>query len=381
MELTNYTDAMKEAILYAKGEGNVTAYNWNEVLKEKVVVSFGLGKFFRDTCERLFKMVDVAYVCDNDSTKWGKEFYGKKCISPSELSQIDNVFVIIVMGDCRAVTRQLQSIRGGGIPTIHISEMHFSNYEKGKSCEWLENALPRIEETLSLFHDEKSRDIFTKVFCNKIYLSRTDTPYQTFMTSGEYFENGCWTLGENEYFVDGGAYIGDTVAEFVKYTKGEFGAVYSFEYEAGNYKKLCENIKKYPQEVQKKIETFQCGIWNKRERGWCEYLGESDGTQLMMEDYKSSNAEQCLLDKLDDELKDRKVTVLKLDIEGAEIQGLDGAKNIIMNQKPKLAICLYHTPEHLWEIPLLIHEMCPKYKMMLRHHSVQNYTDTVLYAE
>lgn len=102
---------------------------------------------------------------------------------------------------------------------------------------------------------------------------------------------------------------------------------------------------------------------------------------MVLSDCKGPNAEQCLLDKLDDVLSDKKVTVLKMDIEGAEVQGLNGAKNIIISQKPKLAICLYHTPEHLWEIPLLIHEMRPDYKMIIRHHSVQNYTDTVLYAE
>lgn len=308
----------------------------------------------------------------------GGLFEGKKCISPSELSQIDNVFVIIILGDCRAVMKQLRDM---GIPSIHISEMHFSKYEKGKSCEWLKNALPHIENALKLMEDEESREIFTKVFCNKIYLSQTTMPYQTFRSEGEYFESGCWTLGKNEYFVDGGAYIGDTVAEFIEHTKGEFGAIYSFEYEVANYNKLCENIKKFPQEIQEKIEAFQCGIWNKKESGWCEYLGESNGTQIMTEDSKSLKAERCLLDKLDDVLVGRKVTVLKLDIEGAEIQGLYGAKNIIVNQKPKLAICLYHTPEHLWEIPLLIHEMRPDYKMIIRHHSVQNYTDTVLYAE
>ena len=114
MKLENYMDIIKEAISYAEKEGIVTAYNWNETLKEKVVVAFGLGKFFRDTYERLFQMVDVKYVCDNDSTKWGKEFYGKKCISPSELSQIENVFVIIVMGDCRSAMKHLQTPPGGG---------------------------------------------------------------------------------------------------------------------------------------------------------------------------------------------------------------------------------------------------------------------------
>lgn len=376
MNIKHYVKMIQEAIAYAKISGNVTAYNWNETLKEKVVVAFGLGKFFQDTYERLFQMVNIQYVCDNDRTKWGEYFHGKKCISPAELSQIENVFVIIVLGDCRPVMKQLQSM---GISSIHISEIYFSDYEKGISCEWLENALPNIEKALEVLQDEESREVFTKVFCNKLYLSHTEFPYQTFTSEGMYFENGCWALGSEEYFVDGGAYIGDTVAEFIEHTKGEFGAVYSFEYEAGNYRELCENIKKYPQGIQKKIETFPCGIWDKEETGWCEYLGESDGTQLMKED-KSSKAELCQLNKLDDLLKDRKVTVLKLDIEGAEIQGLHGAESIIVNQKPKLAICLYHTPEHLWEIPLLIHKMRPDYKMNIRHHRNQNYTDTVLYA-
>lgn len=273
--------------------------------------------------------------------------------------------------------KQLQEME---IPSIHISELHFSEYKKGASCEWLENALPKIEKALEILWDDESREVFARVFCNKIYLSGTKFPYQTFRSGGEYFENGCWALGSEEYFVDGGAYIGDTVAEFVERTKGEFGAVYSFEYEAENYKELCANLKKYPQEIQMKIEAFQCGIWNKEEIGWCEHLGESDGTQLMREKDRGLKAEQCQLKKLDDVLKDRKVTVLKLDVEGAEVQGLLGAEKMIVNQKPKLAICLYHVPEHLWEIPLLIHKMRPDYRMVIRHHSVQNYTDTVLYA-
>lgn len=363
MEIKSYVKTMQEAITYAKKRGNVTAYNWNEALKEKVVVAFGLGKFFQDTHERLFKMVNIQYVCDNDRTKWGEYFNGKKCISPSELSQIENVFVIIVLGDCRTVMKQLQ---GMGISSIHISEMHFSDYERGISCEWLENALPNIEKALEVLDDEESREVFTKVFCNKLYLSNTEFPYQTFRSGGEYFENECWALTCEEYFVDGGAYIGDTVADFVEHTKGEFGAVYSFEYEAANYRELCAYIKNYPQGIQDRIEAFQCGIWDKEETGWCEYLGESDGTQLMKEENKSLKAEKCRLNKLDNVLKDRKVTLLKLDIEGAEIQGLHGAENIIINQKPKLAICLYHTPEHLWEIPLLIHKMRPDYKMIIR---------------
>lgn len=365
------------AVDYAK-QGHVNVYNWNETLNKHTVVAFGLGKFFEDTHDRLFNMCKISYVSDNNEAKWGCEFYGKKCISPEEIKELDSPFVIAVVGNYNPIREQMRAF---SIPVMHISEMHFSNYIKGVETKWIENELPNIREAINLLEDDKSREVLSNVFCNKIYGSETKTDYEKFAVDGEYFANGCWALEDNEYFVDGGAYIGDTILEFVSQTKEKFGAIYSFEYEATNYETLCENVKKFPERLQEKIETFQCGIWDKKEVGWCEYLGESDGTQLMGEDNKSLKAEQCLLDKLDDVLKERKVTVLKMDIEGAEIQGLMGAQNIIKNQKPKLAICLYHRPEDLWQIPLLIHKIRPDYKMVIKHHSKENYTDTVLYAK
>jgi hypothetical protein len=68
-----------------------------------------------------------------------------------------------------------------------------------------------------------------------------------------------------------------------------------------------------------------------------------------------------------------------MDLEGTEIDALYGAKNTIIQNKPKLAISIYHTSEHLYEIPLLIHEWVPEYKLYVRHHT-DTCADTVLYA-
>jgi FkbM family methyltransferase len=73
-------------------------------------------------------------------------------------------------------------------------------------------------------------------------------------------------------------------------------------------------------------------------------------------------------------------TFIKMDIEGAEIDALYGAKNTIIKNKPKLAICLYHEWDHLYQIPLLIHQWVPEYKFYVRHHA-NNTTETVLYAK
>ena len=73
------------------------------------------------------------------------------------------------------------------------------------------------------------------------------------------------------------------------------------------------------------------------------------------------------------------VTFIKMDIEGAEYEALKGAERIIREQKPKLAICVYHKPEDIWELPELILEFNESYKFYLRHYSYQD-NETVLYA-
>ena len=73
------------------------------------------------------------------------------------------------------------------------------------------------------------------------------------------------------------------------------------------------------------------------------------------------------------------VTFIKMDIEGAELKALKGAKNIILRDKPKLAISIYHKPEDIVEIPLFIKELVPEYKLYIRHYSNDS-IETVLYA-
>lgn len=94
---------------------------------------------------------------------------------------------------------------------------------------------------------------------------------------------------------------------------------------------------------------------------------------------KSGNTEIEVV-RLDDFIpSDEKITFIKMDIEGAEIDALNGCKNILQKYKPKLAICIYHKPDDLWEIPLLIKRLVPDYKIYVRHYS--NYLwETVCYA-
>lgn len=83
--------------------------------------------------------------------------------------------------------------------------------------------------------------------------------------------------------------------------------------------------------------------------------------------------------KLDSISYPGKVSLIKMDIEGAEIDALKGARNLIKNNNPKLAICVYHRLEDLWNVPLSIMSISSDYTYYLRHHSPVIW-DSVCYA-
>ena len=83
--------------------------------------------------------------------------------------------------------------------------------------------------------------------------------------------------------------------------------------------------------------------------------------------------------KLDDVMHNTNPTFIKMDIEGEEIRALNGAKKLILDSRPELAICVYHYINHFWEIPNLLHDWNLGYKFYMRTHS-SGCMETVLYA-
>ena len=68
-----------------------------------------------------------------------------------------------------------------------------------------------------------------------------------------------------------------------------------------------------------------------------------------------------------------------MDIEGAELEALKGEEKTIQANRPDLGICVYHSPSHLWEIPLYLHGLGVGYRLYLRNYT--SFTgETVLYA-
>lgn len=188
----------------------------------------------------------------------------------------------------------------------------------------------------------------------------------------QYFDFFKYT-GEKESFVDGGVLDLGSTKRFMEWCSGNYGRIFAFEPDKSNYE-LCKE-KAYGWD---NVSLFHCGLFDRRGKmGFASGLG---GTSRI-EDQEQGFYSDCNIEvtDLDSVVREEKVTFIKMDIEGAEEKALLGAKRIITQQKPKLAICVYHKPEDIIEIPALVLQMRPDYNIAFRHYSLRA-TETVMYA-
>lgn len=179
--------------------------------------------------------------------------------------------------------------------------------------------------------------------------------------------------GEKETFVDGGVYDLGSVAGFLKWCNGNYERVFAFEPEKSNYE-LC----KEKAEQWENVSLFNCGLLDRQGKiGFTSGLGGASRIEDQQQDFYSDY--DISVTDLDSVIQEEKVTFIKMDIEGAEEKALLGARRVITEQKPKLAICVYHKPEDIIELPALILGMRPDYKIAFRHYSLRG-TETVMYA-
>ena len=172
---------------------------------------------------------------------------------------------------------------------------------------------------------------------------------------------------------DCGAFIGDTSIYFV-----ERGAkkIYAFEIDHDNIKCLKTNIENF--NLEQKIEVVEKAVGNST--GFIHYTPVQGNIAAGRISNDLEGVYDVMVTTVDQFCEDKGVipNFIKFDIEGAELNALLGAENIIRTHYPKLAICIYHELSHRWEIPILLHAMAPDYKFYLKKS--QPHCETVLFA-
>lgn len=199
--------------------------------------------------------------------------------------------------------------------------------------------------------------------------------YENVAVFPQYFGNEFVNANAYYRFVDCGAYIGDTFQIWDDLIKSkqipmEKVKYYGLEPDPQIAKCLKEAVKG----KEGYTSIFEVGAWNSS--GVLRFEATNGGTSKIIENDGNKGIRVVSLDEL---LSGEKVTMIKMDIGGSEMQALEGAVRLIKEQKPCLAICVYHKNNDLIDITKKVHSILPEYRLYLRHHSFGG-AETVLYA-
>lgn len=303
---------------YRQSDQMYDLIRWLGTRKKKYLVVFGAGFAGRELVEALeVSGITVSYISDNNPLLHGSIRYGKEIISVEQLVKMKEE-AAIVLGT-----------------NLYAAEMYGQLTGLGFRPEYI--YMPRGQWWLG--HER------------------------------QYFDSQIMIPGESEVFIDGGAYKGEDTIAFTKWCNGQYQDAYVFEPDKNNYQDTCQNLL----DAGIVSQVFHRGLWSKSEK-----MGFSSGIQASSHVDLAGNG-QIQMSSVDEVLQGKRASFIKMDVEGCELEAIAGASETIEKYHPRLAVCVYHKPEDIFEIPAAIMNLDPHYRLYLRHYSYI-FTETVLYA-
>lgn len=250
-------------------------------------------------------------------------------ISKSPYSDIDT---FVLDHDNKMLEKQLIYYTNPPDPirVVGFNYTWFHVYDEADKSKKLKKMLDYTDANLA---DQESRDIIhnrCKTFLtgDLSYIDKNE------INSHSYFSQDFYPISSDEVLFDCGAFTGDTIEDFVTFTNKKYKKIVAFEPDEKNVKRLNAFI-------NNKIENvvvIQKATGDKN--GKVAFLNNGNMFSKTVDVKDSSDELSVDIVRLDNYI-DYHPTLIKMDIEGAELDSLIGATQIIKTLKPKLAICIY----------------------------------------
>lgn len=351
----------------------------------KSLVLFGAGGLGRKTLHGLQNLgIQPLAFTDNNSDLYDKEIEGVRVLAPAQAVHEFGktaIFLITVYTDSAPSGNEpiIQKLKGLGCQNVILFAPLYWKYPEHFLPHYAYD-LPHkviasadsIDKAWSLFNDPISRNEYLAQIHWRLNPEFNQIPAQA--EHEIYFPPDLFTLNDNEVFVDCGAYTGDTIRSFLQQTKGQFKELLAFEPDSINYKKLVELIATLPKDVARRIKTSDLALGRCSEQLYFNAQGVASSSLSV------SGGVLIHSEPLDSIIIDKAPTYIKMDIEGAEIEALEGSIKQIRAYLPILAISVYHYQDHIWNIPLMLHSLSTDYQFYLRRYTPHVLDDLVLYA-
>ena len=353
-------------------------------LKGKQIWIFGAGNtaaLYANGFARLEKEgFQIAGYTDNNESKWGTLCNGKEVVSPAFLQENKEEVCVLI---CSIQSRVVKAV------SRQLGEMGIDNYPVDEVI--LKQHAEQVLAVYDLLDDEESRQIYETLTYERMKVEGALLPVSL---QEQYFALPAFTLSSpGEVFVDCGAYVGDSVERYLWAKDGVFKKIIAFEPDAHNYRAMQCRTERLIREWglrEDSIELVQAGVAGRQQTGTLVRYDTNNGlgSRIVSEEKQSKpesdtdrteNEQGGLRIVALDEYLTEPYSFLKADIEGWEYDMLLGAQTGLKNNRPLLAICIYHNVADYYQIPLLLRDMLPDYHFAIRQHK-HVLSDSVLYA-
>lgn len=215
----------------------------------------------------------------------------------------------------------------------------------------------------NILEDEESKENFlaylkTRVSGNHKYVS------ECFKQEANFFHNDIFRIGKNEVYIDVGAFDGDTIRLFLQENNGDYDEIYAIEADPVNREKLEQYIADAGVD---RIHVTGNGAWNTYGKlQFCESGLQTSGLSAGEDERSSSCIDVQPVDDMFDYKKE--ITLFKINYFEGVREAVEGATAILQKFAPKLAITVGFNCENIRELPLLIKQINPDYRIYLRYN-------------
>ena len=325
----------------------------------KPIVLYGMGNGadkIIDWCQA--QQVPVAGVFASDEFVRGQSFRGfvvkKYSEIIAELGQ-DILVVIAFASEGKEVLDRFQEL--AALHETVAPHLSLFGGEELVSPAWLEQHEHELQQVYDRLADDQSRLVFANTLNYKLsgkiaYLFQCTTRREDDLRQ-------LYSFGPEEVYMDLGAYNGDTVQEFLQLVDNKYQRIIAVEPDRKN----CKKLRKLAEELDSDcLSIHQVGIWYEQgELGFSDSGGRQSSFCLQPKNTVPVEA-------IDNLAQDYPISYIKMDVEGAEVQALQGGRQTINTYAPKLFVAAYHYDADLYRLPLLLWKLVPDYKIYLRKH-------------
>lgn len=341
-----------------------------EALPEKIII-WGTGNttaLYQEGFERLkIEGFHIGGYADNNEEKWGRECFGKYIYTPDEIAKMENILVLITSIRVEVIREVANQLNEMGVKWRHIDDYILKLHRK------------EVLRCYNLLESKYSRDLYIHLIECRMKGKYPDNMYQD---SESYFDVPGFGYTElRETYVDCGAYVGDSVERYIWSQEGIFNKIIAFEPDDKNLKAMEYRVERLKREwniCDDKIEIYPYGVSDEDSINYIQRYNENNGFGKSVSNTGGEGYDECTVISLDSFINE-KIDFIKADIESYEYKMILGAKKIISEWKPKIAVCIYHNAVDFYSILLLLHEINPDYHFELRHYT-NVLSETVLYA-